>query len=92
MVASLRRRSAGLGSLSASGLLVGLALAMGLDAGTGSAARAADAATVQEILDGKELYIDSKPARVKDKAASPQQVSTGSSRAQLAFEGVPPAA
>ncbi|MGB7563336.1 MAG: FecR domain-containing protein [Prochlorococcaceae cyanobacterium] len=87
MVASARRRPAGLGSLSASGLLVGLALAAGFGAGTGSAARAADAATVQEILDGKELYIDSKPARVKEKATTPQQLSTGNSRAQLAFEG-----
>jgi hypothetical protein len=51
------------------------------------AARAADSATVQEILDGNELFIDTKPARLKEKANAPQQVSTGNSRGQLAFEG-----
>jgi hypothetical protein len=42
-------------------------------------------ATVQEILDGKELFIDSRQAVVKQKAAAPQDVSTGNSRGQLAF-------
>jgi hypothetical protein len=44
-------------------------------------------AVVQEILDGKELYVDQQQARVKQKAHAPQLVSTGSSRGQLAFSG-----
>jgi hypothetical protein len=43
-------------------------------------------AVVQQILDGKELYIDQQQARVKQKAQAPQLVSTGSSRGQLSFE------
>ncbi len=50
-------------------------------------ARAAESATVQEILDGKELYIDQKQAVVKERAAAPQTVSTRNSRGQLAFSG-----
>ncbi len=46
---------------------------------------AADSATVQEILDGRELYINQKPAAPKDRASAPQTVSTGKSRGQLAF-------
>lgn len=43
-------------------------------------------AVVQQILDGKELYIDQQQARVKQQAKAPQLVSTGSSRGQLAFD------
>lgn len=43
-------------------------------------------AVVQEILDGKELYVDQQPARVKQRAHAPQLISTGSSRGQLAFD------
>lgn len=68
------------------GRLSALALAACLAGVACPGARAAISATVQEILDGKELYIDSKPARVKDKANAPQRVSTGNSRGQLAFE------
>ena len=50
------------------------------------AARAAETAVVQEILDGKEFYIDQKPARVKEKAQAPQQISTQNSRGQIRFE------
>ena len=50
------------------------------------AARAAESAEVQEILDGKELYIDQKQARVKQKAEAPQQISTQNSRGQIRFE------
>lgn len=42
-------------------------------------------ATVQEILDGPETFIDSRQARVKDQASEPQQLSTGASRAQVRF-------
>jgi hypothetical protein len=46
---------------------------------------AAESATVQEILDGRELYINQKQAAPKDRASAPQMVSTGNSRGQLAF-------
>ena len=54
--------------------------------GAGPAIRAAERATVQEILDGRELYIDDARARVQQTARTPQQVRTGNSRGQLAFE------
>ncbi len=53
---------------------------------SGSAAGAAETAVVQEILDGKEFYIDQKQARVKEKAQAPQQISTQNSRGQIRFE------
>lgn len=49
--------------------------------------RAADSATVQEILDGKEVFINQKMAVVRQKATAPELVSTKNSRAQLAFSG-----
>ena len=50
--------------------------------------RAASPATavVQEILDGKELFIEGRQARVKDRARAPEQVRTGDSRGQLGFD------
>ena len=44
-------------------------------------------AVVQEILDGKEFFIDQQQARVKQKAQAPQLISTGQSRGQLSFDG-----
>lgn len=49
------------------------------------AAGAAESALVQEILDGKELYVDTTPARVHQMARAPQQLKTGNSRGQLLF-------
>ncbi|MCU0528848.1 MAG: FecR family protein [Cyanobium sp. Prado107] len=46
----------------------------------------ATTAVVQEILDGKELYIDQQQARVKQRAAAPQAISTRNSRGQLQFQ------
>lgn len=46
---------------------------------------AAESATVVEILDGNQLYIDQKQAKVKARAAAPEVVSTRDSRGQLAF-------
>lgn len=63
------------------------ALTLLVAAGLHPSARAAESATVQEILDGKELYIDQKQAVVKERAAAPQTVSTRNSRGQLAFSG-----
>jgi hypothetical protein len=47
--------------------------------------QASETATVQDILDGDELYINRKPARVKARAQAPEVVSTGNSRGQLGF-------
>lgn len=69
------------------------ALALGLDAQVllaPVAARqtpaAAGSAVIQEIIDGKQLYVDRRQARVRQKATSPEQVSTGQSRGQLGFD------
>ena len=51
------------------------------------AAQQSQTAVVQEILDGKELFIDREQARIKQQARSPQLISTGKSRGQLAFDG-----
>jgi hypothetical protein len=48
-------------------------------------AQAAESAVIQEILDGNQLYVDTRQAKVKQKATAPQQVSTQNSRGQLAF-------
>lgn len=68
----------------ASRMAVGLTLAPLVGLGT-TAARAAESATVQEILDGNQLYIDQKQAKVKARANAPQLVSTKDSRGQLLF-------
>ena len=70
----------------ASALAAALALAPVLALGA-APARAAESATVQEILDGNQLYIDQKQAKVKARADAPQVVSTKDSRGQLAFSG-----
>jgi len=46
----------------------------------------ASSAVVQEILDGNELYIDQRQARVRQRAAAPQAISTRNSRGQLLFQ------
>ncbi|MEX0587963.1 MAG: FecR domain-containing protein [Cyanobium sp.] len=71
------------------GIRLASALALLLGAPTMSlaspTATASATATVQQILDGKELYIDARQAVVKQKASSPQDISTRNSRGQLAF-------
>ena len=42
-------------------------------------------ATLTEILDGTEVFIDNRGARVNDVARAQQQIRTGSSRVQLRF-------
>ncbi len=64
----------------AAGALSGLALLAPLPA------LCSETATVKEILDGNELYIDSRQAKVKQKAVAPQEVSTQNSRGQLSFD------
>jgi FecR protein len=48
---------------------------------------AAETAVVQEILDGKELFIDQQQAKVQQKARAPQQLTTRNSRGQILFNG-----
>ena len=43
-------------------------------------------ATVRRIIDGREVFIDSAPASVNQSAERGQEVSTGSSRAELLFD------
>ena len=44
-------------------------------------------ATIEEILDGDELFIDDQKAKVEQKAQPPQVISTGLSRGQIGFSG-----
>lgn len=74
-----RRRLPSLSFLPILILLVGQAL------GT-LPAEASESAVVQEILDGNELFIDGKTAKVKQKATAPQKVSTQNSRGQIRFD------
>ncbi|MBD2424033.1 FecR domain-containing protein [Cyanobium sp. FACHB-13342] len=72
------------------GLLTGrlsslLALLLTVPSAALAAPAVATSATVQQILDGKELYIDARQAVVQQKASAPQDISTGQSRGQLAF-------
>lgn len=43
-------------------------------------------ATVRRIIDGRQVFIDSQPARVNQTAGRGQQVRTGSSRTELLFD------
>jgi hypothetical protein len=65
--------------------LPAVALLLALVVADGRGGWAADSATVQEILDGRELFINQKQAAPKDRASAPQTVSTRNSRGQLAF-------
>lgn len=67
------------------GVVVAAALLPLLLVAAAAPARARQGATVQEILDGRELYIDQRQARVKQQAVAPQEISTGRSRGQLLF-------
>jgi hypothetical protein len=65
-----------------------LVAALPFAAAPGQAAPAGSPATsavVQQILDGNELFIDQQQARVKQRAAAPQAISTRNSRGQLLF-------
>lgn len=46
----------------------------------------AGSAVVEEILDGNQLYIGTHRARLQEKALSPEQLRTESSRGQLRFD------
>jgi hypothetical protein len=43
-------------------------------------------ATIKRVVDGREVYIDGKAARVNEVARAGQQVRTGKSRAELLFD------
>lgn len=73
------------------GFAAALALGLGAEVTLAPvAARQIPAATgsavIQEILDGNELYVDRRQAKMRQKALSPEQVSTGQSRGQLGFD------
>ncbi|MCP9930793.1 hypothetical protein KBY82_08355 [Cyanobium sp. AMD-g] len=53
----------------------------------GSVASPVGSAVVQEILDGRELYIEKRQAQVREKAVVPELVRTQNSRGQLGFAG-----
>ena len=55
--------------------------------GAAPVAASSGKATIEEILDGDELFIDDQKARVEETAQSPQVISTGLSRGQIAFSG-----
>lgn len=61
-----------------------LELGAGLSAGVAQTARP-NQATVREILDRPELFIDRRKAKVKDIAQQPESLKTLQCRAQLAF-------
>ncbi|MEB3321698.1 MAG: iron dicitrate transport regulator FecR, partial [Synechococcaceae cyanobacterium] len=63
---------------------VGLALAAWL-VPAAAPAGPSPSATVREILDGDELFIEARRARPNEMARSPERVSTGASRGQLLF-------
>ena len=54
-------------------------------AGTAPVFAESQKATIQEILDGDELFIDDQKAKIEEKAQPPQVISTGLSRGQIAF-------
>jgi len=70
------------------GLLLAAASMAGLMAKlpAGAAAGQGNTATVQEILDGNQFYIEQKQAKVRDGAKTPDRLRTGNSRAQMAFQ------
>ncbi len=54
---------------------------------SGSVASPAGSAVVQEILDGRELFIERRQAQVQERAFTPELVRTQKSRGQLGFAG-----
>ena len=64
-----------------------MALAAALAWPSGSVASPAASAVVQEILDGPELFIERRQARVQERAFTPELVRTQKSRGQLGFAG-----
>jgi hypothetical protein len=67
--------------------LSGILLCAGLVALTQEPAQSAiKLATIVEVLDGNQVFIQNKPAQAKDIAQKDQQVRTGDSRTQLVFD------
>jgi hypothetical protein len=53
---------------------------------SGTSSGQGNTATVQEILDGNQFYIEQKQAKVRDGAKAPDRLRSGNSRAQMAFQ------
>lgn len=68
-------------------LQVGLLQAVLMAPAAPSHAAAFEQATIKRLVDGREVYIDGKAARVNEVARSGQQVRNGKSRAELLFDG-----
>jgi hypothetical protein len=75
-----QRPSAGVAAI----LLLVVELSACLSAGVAQTAKQSQA-TVREILDRSELFIDRRSAKVKDVAQQPESLKTLQCRAQLAF-------
>ena len=75
-----QRRFVGVGVGIGAAVMVSLLLSLQ----TGAIAQV-NQATVTEILDGQEVYIQNNQARVNDRADRGQRVSTGNARTQLEF-------
>ena len=53
---------------------------------TAGVAQPSENATVREILDGNQLFIDARQAKVNQTALTPQEITTQNSRGQLEFQ------
>lgn len=89
MSAPSRRRHRLLASAAAGLALLTAAALPGRSAPQATGPIPLERVTVQAILDGPDLWIDRRRARVQDNAQAPEQLRTGASRAQL---GLPTAA
>jgi hypothetical protein len=79
--ATLRKRTS---AIATSILLLTLEFSAGLPAGVAQTTKSSKA-TVREILDRQELFINRRRAKVKDTAQQPESLKTLKCRAQLAF-------
>lgn len=80
-----RAPGATLSLLCAAALLPHAPLLPAAAAAAAGASGPGERATVQEILDGPDLWIERRRARVRDQATAPELMRSGDSRAQLAF-------
>lgn len=67
------------------GFLISLCLVIGVGAWLNPAQAQINQATVTEVLDGNQVFIQGRQAQVNSVAGAGQQVSTGASRAGLRF-------
>ena len=68
------------------GFLVSICLVIGVGAWLSPAQAQINQATVTEVLDGNQVFIQGRQARINSVAGTGQQISTGDSRAGLRFD------